>query len=120
MNMKDKKSVLVTGDTLLARETLCALLESIGFEVCGCEDGASALDAASKNDFHAIIIDYRMPHMNGVEATTRLRLRSPLSTIIGVSLGDRREDFLAAGADAFLLKPYRYRDLLTLIINAKR
>ncbi len=117
--MEDKRSVLVIDDALLARETLCAVLESIGFEVHGCEDGASALEAASKNDFHVIITDYRMPHMNGVAVTRRLRRRFPAAVIIGVSSDDEKNDFLAAGADAFLLKPYRYRDLLTLIINAK-
>lgn len=118
--MGDKRSVLVIDDTLLARETLCAVLETVGFEVFGCEDGWSALDAAAKKDFHVIITDYRMPNMNGVDATKRLRVRFPAAIIIGISSDDVKKKFLAAGADAFLLKPYRYRDLLTLIINTKR
>jgi CheY-like chemotaxis protein len=53
--------------------------------------------------------------MNGVEVTKRLRLRFPGAVIIGVSTDDRREDFLAAGADAFLLKPFRNAELLNLV-----
>lgn len=113
--MESKKTVLVIEDTLPVRESLCTVLKSHGFEVLGCEDGASALDAAAENDFNVIITDYRMPNMNGVDATKHLRIRFPASIIIGVSSDDKRKDFLAAGADAFLLKPYRYGDLLALI-----
>jgi DNA-binding response OmpR family regulator len=117
--MEGKRTVLVIEDTLLLRESLCAVLQTDGFEVRGCEDGTSALNAAAENDFHVIITDYRMPNMNGVDVTKHLRLRFPVAIIIGVSSDDKRTDFLAAGADVFLLKPYRYGDLLTLI-NAKR
>jgi len=117
--MEGGKTVLVIEDTLLVRECLCHALKSYGFAVHGCEDGASALDAAAENDFHVIITDYRMPNMNGVDATKHLRIRFPASIIIGVSSDDKREDFLAAGADAFLLKPYRYGEILNLM-NAKR
>ncbi len=117
--MEGKRTVLVVEDALPIRESLCAVLKTHGFEVRGCGDGRSALDAAAENDFHVIITDYRMPHMNGVEVTKHLRMRSPLSIIIGVSLDDRREDFLAAGADAFLQKPYECADLVNLM-NAKR
>ncbi len=116
--MEGRRSVLVIEDALPIRESLCAELQTHGFEVCCCGDGMSALDAAVENDFHVIITDYRMPNMNGVEVTKRLRMRSPLSIIIGVSLDDRREDFLAAGADAFLQKPYECADLVNLM-NAK-
>ena len=113
--MKCKRTVLVIEDTLLVRECLSHALEAYGFEVCDCEDGPSALAVAAENDFHIIITDYRMPNMNGVEATKHLRLRFPVAIIIGVSSDDKREDFLAAGADAFLLKPYRYDDLINLL-----
>lgn len=113
--MEGKRTVLVIEDTVLVRETLRDMLKADGFEVRECGDGASALDAAAKSDFHIIITDYRMPNMNGVEATKHLRLRFPASVIIGVSSDDRRADFLAAGADAFLLKPYRYDDLINLL-----
>jgi len=42
-------------------------------------------------------------------------LRFPAAIIIGVSADDKREDFLAAGADAFLLKPYAYDNLITFL-----
>jgi two-component system chemotaxis response regulator CheY len=113
--METKRTVLVIDDTLLIRECLCYALEADGYEVYDCEDALSALAIAAENDFHIIITDYRMPNMNGAEATRQLRLRFPASVIIGVSSDDRREDFLAAGADAFLQKPYEYDDLIKLL-----
>jgi CheY-like chemotaxis protein len=56
-----------------------------------------------------------MPNMNGVDVTKHLRAKFPAALIIGVSIEDRNEDFVAAGANGFLLKPYQYRDILALI-----
>ncbi len=113
--MEEKRTVLVIEDFVQAREALCAALEAYGFDVCCCGDGASALTAAAKNEFQVIITDYCMPNMNGVTVTRRLRARFPVSIIIGVSSDQMSEDFLAAGADAFLLKPYRYSELVNIL-----
>lgn len=113
--MESTKTVLVIEDAWEIRELLCGLLEARGFEVRCCEDGVSALEAAAETTFHVIITDYRMPNMNGIDATKHLRKRFPASIIIGVSSDDIGKAFLAAGADAFLLKPYRASDILDLM-----
>jgi CheY-like chemotaxis protein len=112
--MKNKR-LLIVEDSWEIRELLCSVLEARGFEVRCCEDGVSALEAAVETDFHVIIADYRMPNMNGIDATKHLRRRFPASLIIGVSSDDMGKAFLAAGANAFLRKPYRTRDILTLV-----
>ena len=117
--MENTKTVLVIEDTRQLRELLCGVLEDSGFEVRGCEDGVSALAAAAESTFHVIITDYRMPNMNGIEATKQLRKRFPKSIIIGVSLDDMEKAFLAADADAFLLKPYNTKDILDIITMKK-
>ena len=113
--MDGKRTVLFIDDAALLRKTLCDLLQADGFQVCGCRDGAAALDAAEKGDFHFIITDYRMPNMNGADVTRCLRSRYPASVIIGVSWEDMQKDFLAAGADAFLQKPFEYDELVKLM-----
>jgi len=113
--MESTKSVLVIEDIRELRELLCGSLEARGFEVRCCEDGVSALEAAAETTFHIIITDYSMPNMNGIDATKHLRKRFPASIIIGVSSDDMGKAFLAAGADAFLLKPYHPRDILNLM-----
>jgi CheY-like chemotaxis protein len=113
--MHGRKTVLVIEDNSLLRATLCEALESFGFEARACEDGASALAVAEQNGFHAVITDYRMPNMDGAEVTRRLRALFPALFIIGVSSFDKNKAFLAAGADAFRLKPYECADLAELI-----
>lgn len=113
--MKERRKVLVVEDIEVIREALCSVLEADGFEVHGCHDGKSALAAALKREFQVIITDYRMPNMSGADVARYLRMRFPASVIIGMSSDDKKRDFLAAGADAFLLKPYVYDDLIKLM-----
>lgn len=113
--MENKQNILIVEDTLPIREYLCTVLETAEFEVCGCEDGPAALRAATEQDFYAVITDYRMPNMNGLDVTRRLRERFPRLIIIGISSEDKRRDFLAAGANAFILKPCRSADIINII-----
>jgi DNA-binding response OmpR family regulator len=113
--MEGKRTVLFIDDAGSLRKILCDLLRADGFQVRECKDGASALDVAEKGDFHFIITDYRMPNMNGADVTRQLRGRFPASVIIGVSWEDMQKVFLAAGADAFLQKPFEYDELLKLL-----
>jgi DNA-binding response OmpR family regulator len=115
IGMAAKRSVLLIEDAAAFRKILCDLLQADGFQVRSCSDGASALNTAEIDDFHVIITDYRIPNMNGADVTKKLRARFPESIIIGISLEDMRKEFLAAGADAFLQKPFEYDDLVKLI-----
>ncbi len=113
--MGGKRTVLFIEDAAPLRETLCDLLQADGFRVHGCKDGTAALDASAAKDFRIIITDYSMPGMNGADVTKRLRARFPAAIIIGISLNDRSGAFLAAGADAFLQKPFEYDELVKLM-----
>jgi len=113
--MDNHKTVLIIEDTESLREFLCQELAESGFEVHGSPNGLEALSAAAKNNYQVFIIDFRMPLLNGVDTTRCLRSSYPASTIIGVSSEDKKEDFIMAGADAFLKKPYRYDNLLNLV-----
>src|SRR5574337_171111 len=113
--MRRRKKIAVIEDEAVIRNFHCALLASDGYDVCCCPDGPSALKAAERMAFDIVITDYDMPRMTGAEITRRFRELLPESIIIGVSSDDRREDFLRAGADVFLQKPYRHADLLALI-----
>lgn len=113
--MKRKRNILVAEDTAMVRESLCNALQASGFEVRGCEDGIEALFAAGENHFDCAIADYRMPNMNGVELTRQLRMRFPSLIIIGVSSEYKDTEFLTAGADTFLPKPYSVEDIVVFL-----
>lgn len=98
------KGVLVVDDNKTTRDILRTILESEGYAVTCCADGLSAIKTAKGKGFSAFLVDYRMPVMNGVEATAALRRLYPEKLIIGFSIENREHEFLKAGADTFIRK----------------
>ncbi len=110
------KTILVVEDNSNMRIILGTLLEARGFHVTLCEDGASADDLLEQSVFDVILVDLYMPGKSGLDVTKTIRKRNDRVCIIGMSLENRVRDFLDAGADAFLEKPFDIGDL-TRIIN---
>lgn len=113
--MQEIRPVLIVEDDEDIREAIRDALEEDGIRVTSCEDGAAALDAAKGICFRVVVTDYQMPGMTGVEVTRLLRARCPDSFIIGLSGEKREKDFLAAGADVFIRKPFSFEELISLI-----
>ncbi len=107
-------------NALIAQKALARL----GFEVVRAADGGEALRLAAPREgapapFDLILMDLRMPGLDGLEATRRLRRleaesRSPRTPVIALTanaLEDERRACKAAGFDAFLVKPFDFDDL---------
>ena len=107
--------VLVVDDEEHVRDFLTSILPSYGLEVTTCENATEALLQPMLRDFYYIMIDHDMPGMNGINLTQRLRERLPFTVIIGMSGTDKSSDFLLAGANEFLQKPFLPDDLAMMI-----
>jgi PAS domain S-box-containing protein len=110
--------VLVVDDVATNRELLVELLSRIGFEVHTAADGEEALVAHALHRPDLVLMDLRMPGIDGLETTARLRAGGSHAVIIAITasgLSDAEESALAAGADAFVRKPYREAELLAKI-----
>jgi DNA-binding NarL/FixJ family response regulator len=110
-------SVLIADDQDLVREGLRMLLEAEPDLVVAGEaaDGSQALDQARLLDPDVILMDVRMPRMNGIEATTRLvraGSRARILMLTTFNLDEYVYHALKAGASGFLLKDAS-RDQLT-------
>ncbi len=110
-------SVLIVDDQDLVREGLRMLLEAEqDLAVAGeAADGGQALDQARRLDPDVILMDARMPGMNGIEATTRLvqaGSRARILMLTTFNLDEYVYHALKAGASGFLLKDAS-RDQLT-------
>lgn len=112
---KEKKTVLIIDDNGAVRGVLREILEPTGLAVSCCGDGYSALELSEKKCFDVIITDYRMPGMTGADITRLLRARCPDTFIIGISAGHKDKDFIEAGADVFLRKPFPFKELVSMI-----
>ena len=75
--------VLVVDDTMHVREMLSAILSVSGFDVVGeSADGLDAVGATEAWDPDVVVVDYRMPGVDGLETARRIRARRPDQTII--------------------------------------
>ena len=111
------EAVLVIDDDIPTRVSLKMFLEFEGFVVNSCESGAAALDLISKKCFDILLIGYSVPEMNGDELTRRLRPLCPDAFILGFSAESKDQEFLSAGANAFVRKDRLVHELVQLIKN---
>ncbi|MBI5212137.1 MAG: response regulator [Nitrospirae bacterium] len=113
--MNKEKKVLVIDDDEAVRRLLSDVLGLHEFVVCAVHNGLFALHILEKEDFDIIITDYSMPEIDGVALTKIMRSRCPKSFIIGISADCDERDFLNAGANVFLRKPFYLHDMLSMI-----
>ncbi|GAA6622013.1 PAS domain S-box protein [Scytonema sp. NUACC26] len=103
--------ILVAEDRWESRQFLIQLLEQIGFEVRGVENGREALAVWEEWEPHFIWMDMRMPIMNGYEATQHIKahLKGQATIIVALTASALEEDkalVLSAGCDDFVRKPF--------------
>ncbi|WP_110947209.1 response regulator [Pseudomonas bohemica] len=108
--------VLLVEDNPVNRTVVEAMLHSLGLLVSVAGDGAQAVSMASKEKFALILMDCRLPVMDGYEATRRIRELPGLENLPIIALtanarhGDR-DVCLQAGMNDYLAKPFKRTDL---------
>jgi len=112
--------VLVVDDIPTNRALLSAMLLPLGFEVAEAGNGAEALEVFQDWSPQVILMDMRMPVMDGYEATRRLRLtkagrNTPVIAVTASAFEDLKQDVMAAGVDEYLRKPFNLEDLLEVL-----
>ena len=121
-----KPSILVVDDNKKACSNLKRILEQKNFQVEVAHDGAEALEKLEQNLPVVMLLDIRMPGMNGVGAFKLVKLKYPdLKVIILTAARDQntKNSFLDKGAFAFIGKPVMMELLLReidLAIGSKK
>jgi signal transduction histidine kinase/CheY-like chemotaxis protein len=108
--------ILIVEDQPDNRLLLLNLLEPLGFELRQAVNGKEAVEQFEKWQPHLIWMDVRMPEMDGMEATRRIKsteagARTKIIALTAHALEDERREILAAGCDDFVRKPYRDSDI---------
>jgi CheY-like chemotaxis protein len=106
------RRILIADDEELNGTFLSKLLGEIGFETRQVTDGNKAIKEFDAWRPHLILMDMRMPEMDGCEAARRIRASEGGRDvkIVGVSASafeENRQEAIAAGADDYLTKPFR-------------
>lgn len=108
--------VLVVDDQELVRAGFRMILERGGLEVVGeADDGVAAVAAAVETGPDVVLMDVRMPRMDGIEATRRILARLPETRVVALTTFDLDEylyEVVRAGASGFLLKDISPADLV--------
>jgi DNA-binding NarL/FixJ family response regulator len=114
--------VLVVDDNDGFRESLIALLVSGGIEVAGeASSGREALELVNEIRPDIVLMDVRMPHMDGVETTRRLKAEDPGIRVIAVTAQEDEatvREMLVAGASGYVTKNTEGDDILQAVTEA--
>jgi len=111
--------VLLAEDNAVNLLVARKMLEELGYGVTAVKDGREAVDAFRNGPYSAILMDWQMPEMDGLEATRRIRRieaedglpHTPVIALTAHALKGDREACLDAGMDDYLTKPLRLADL---------
>ncbi len=113
--MRDRCNLLIVDDEPTLRRALRTSLTASDFRVAEARSGEEALSALRAAASDIVLLDINMPGMTGFEVCRRIRSTDPKVGIIMVTVRDSEEDqvrALEAGADDFVTKPYRLRELI--------
>ena len=109
--------VLVAEDNPVNQRVVLLLLERLGYRADVVGNGTEALEAAAARPYDVIFMDVRMPELDGMEATRRIRTELPAAAqprivaLTANAMAEDRESCLAAGMDDFVSKPVTAAEL---------
>ena len=118
--MKSKGTILVVDDTLASLKLLTDILTAEGYEIHPADSGELALASVASNPPELILLDIRMPGMDGFEVCRRLKARLesreiPVLFISATTEPEERVEGLRLGAVDFIAKPFQREDLVVRV-----
>ena len=112
--------ILLAEDNQANIDTMSGYLESRGYRLMLAKDGQQAIDYAKSQPPDLIVMDIQMPVLDGLEAMRRIRentqlVHIPIIALTALAMPSDRETCLAAGADEYLTKPVKLKQLAIAI-----
>ncbi|MHB1050961.1 MAG: sigma-54-dependent transcriptional regulator [Bacteroidota bacterium] len=114
-------SILVVDDELDFRSMLLNLLTPIGYAVTAAEDGTAAINELQKKRYNLVLLDIRMPRIDGIEVLEFVKAQYPDTEVIMLTgVGEVRiaVECMQKGAFHFLEKPYSVDELLSVVVKS--
>jgi DNA-binding response OmpR family regulator len=111
--VSERRAAVVIEDDLDIRNLVCAILEQGGFQVSGATTGRDGVDAVRREEPTVVTLDIGLPDIDGYEVLRRIRSTTDCYVVVLTALDDEMDVLTAlqAGADDYVLKPFRPREL---------
>jgi two-component system sensor histidine kinase/response regulator len=112
-----RRRVLVAEDEPVNQIVTAWTLSALGYDADVVADGRQAVEAVSREEYVAVLMDCQMPEMDGYAATAEIRRleaesrRTPIIALTATPRDDCRQACLAAGMDDYLAKPASREDM---------
>lgn len=118
------RRVLVVDDVSMNRDIASSFLVTAGHDVTCAESGEEAIERARAEDYDVVLMDVRMPEMDGLEATRRIRMldgprgQVPVVALTAQAFAEQVEECRRAGMNSHLAKPFAQSALLDAVARA--
>ena len=112
--------ILVAEDNPSNQKVLVEMLKRLGYKPDAVADGREVLQALKRQDYDLVLMDIRMPEMDGITATREIRKIWPengprIIAITAYALEGDREKCLEAGMDDYISKPVQKKELEAIL-----
>ena len=116
----DAANILLVDDQPARLLTYRAILEPLGHNLVAVNSGLEALEALMKQDFAVVLLDVKMPGMDGFETAALIHdhprfENTPIISLTAKAMKGDREKCLQAGASDYVAKPVNTEQLLSLV-----
>jgi CheY-like chemotaxis protein len=121
LEKSDRPSILLVEDDIVNQRVAKEMLKHLGFQPDLASNGLEAIQALEHRRYDIILMDLKMPKMNGLEATKAIRARFPpyeqphIIAVTAYAMTYDREKCISAGMDDYLSKPVMLDDLKEII-----
>jgi two-component system chemotaxis response regulator CheY len=119
------KTIMTVDDSASLRQMVTFVLRGGGYEVIEAADGLDALSKLNGKDLDLFLSDINMPKMDGIELTRKLRAMPqykfvPIVLLTTESHPEKKQEGKAAGATAWIVKPFNPDQLLAVVKKVVR
>ena len=114
------KTILIVDDSASIRQVVSIALKGAGYEVIQASDGKDALSKLNGQKIHLIVSDVNMPNLDGIGLVKEVKQHpqyrfTPIMMLTTESQESKKQEGRAAGAKAWLVKPFQPPALLSAV-----
>jgi len=116
-------SILIVDDNPCLLQTMSRILTQIGFDVITAMDGVEAVERARESSFNVILMDIRMPRMDGVQAYKKIKQIQPDAVVLmmtAYAVEDLIQEAFEEGVLEVFYKPFNIDKVLSIIKGLDR